>query len=392
MKRKLDAKLAGCSILNKCGAAFPDLQNCETNSNSVKGKAPEQNNDEIVSLHQKDGPEYTYETCSTDMVIGNAHGENYSEPKSVIPSGGAPNLPNGFWFGSKNADDTAVIGEPCREDDNHANICGPFSSALGLPASVNKNCNPCNSPEAIILSLTSKQRLGSPERTWTDAMSVTGSRISSEAGDSVPSLSAFQFGDDDTQIGKKSKFNSIPLYPEHTKNSWFCYEPIYSKDLLVASKNDCFPSTDNYISHSSSPLCGFTTPTVDWSVSITSRSPESILRSSAMSYRNTPSIIRKRTSQIPSNSPSDCSTPAETVPSKRMGEDINSRKALPCAKQTSLTPLCIPEALVSVKPLGRCLEYAFDMEWDPSRVKCGTSVSSTATPDDNFSANRVLIP
>lgn len=392
IKKKSETKLVARSTLDKHGAIVPDSQNCETNSKSMKGTAVKQNHGEIVSLHQKDGSEYTVGTCLTDLVLGNAYGgENCLEPKSVIPSGGGLNLPNGFQFDGKDATGTAVIGEPCTDNDNHANMCEPLSIPLGLPGSVKKNCNPCNPPEAVV-SLTSKQRLESPKRPWTYDLSVTDLRFSSETGDSLSSLSAFRFGDDDTQVGKKSKLNSTPLQSEHIKHSWFCYEPIHLKDLLVASKNDCFPSTDNHTRYSSSPSCGFTTPKVAQSVSINSRSPESILRSSAMSFRNTPSIIRKRTSRKSSNNFSDCSTPAQTVPCTQNGEDINSSKAFPNAKQGFVASLCKPEAPVSVKTLGRCLEYAFDMEWDPSRVKCGTSVSSTATPDVNFSANRVLIP
>lgn len=163
----------------------------------------------------------------------------------------------------------------------------------------------------------------------------------------------------------------------------------------MASKNGIFPSTestDYHISHLSSPLCGFTTPGVPQSVSVNSRSPESILRSSAMSFRNTPSIIRRRSFQKSSHDFSSFSTPAQTVQRTQNGEGVNSSKAFLKAKQGFFASLFEPEAPVSVKPLGRCLEYAFDMEWDPSKVKCGTTISSTATADVNFGANGVLIP
>ena len=149
--------------MDKHGAIVPDSQNCETNSNSTKGTAVKQNHGEIVSLHQKDGSEYAVGTCLTDLVLGNAYGgENCLEPKSVIPSGGDLNLPNGFQFDGKDATGTAVIGEPCTDNDNHANMCEPLSIPLGLPGSVKKNCNPCNAPEAVA-SLTSKRRLESPK-------------------------------------------------------------------------------------------------------------------------------------------------------------------------------------------------------------------------------------
>ena len=355
----------------------------------MKGKAVMQNHDEIVSLHQKDRSEYNVETCSTDLVLGNSHGrEDCLEPKSAIPSGAGLNLPNGFQFDGKDASSTVVIGEPCAVDDDHANICGPLSIPLDLPGSVKKNCNP---PEAF-LSLSSTQRMESPKRPGTYDFSVTDLRFSSETGDSLSNLSAFRFDDDDTPVGKKSKLNSTPSQLEHSENGWFRYEPTHSKDLSVASKNGSFPGTDYHISHLSSPLCGCTTPEVAQSVSVNSRSPESILRSSAMSFRSTPSIIRRRTFRKSSNNFSDFSTPAQTVQCTQNGDDINSSKAFLNANQGFLASLYKPEAPVSVKPLGRCLEYAFDMEWDPSKVKCGTSVPSTATPDVNFSANRVLIP
>ncbi|RVW32876.1 hypothetical protein CK203_096653 [Vitis vinifera] len=63
-----------------------------------------------------------------------------------------------------------------------------------------------------------------------------------------------------------------------------------------------------------------------------------------------------------SNNFSGCSTPAPTVPSTQNGEDVNNNKTFPNAKQGFLSLLCKPEDPFSVKPLGRCLEYACESD------------------------------
>ncbi|KAL6319040.1 hypothetical protein AAG906_001513 [Vitis piasezkii] len=63
-----------------------------------------------------------------------------------------------------------------------------------------------------------------------------------------------------------------------------------------------------------------------------------------------------------SNNFSGCSTPAPTVPSTQNGEDVNSNKTFPNAKQGFLSLLCKPKDPFSVKPLGRCLEYACESD------------------------------
>lgn len=162
-----------------------------------------QNHDEIVTFHQKDRSEYNVETCSTDLVLGNSHEqENCLEPKSVIPSGGGLNFPNGFQFDGKDASSTGIIGEPCTgNDNNHANVCGSSSTPLGLPGSVKKTSNP---PE-VVLSLSSTQRMESPKRPGTYDLSVTDLRFGGETDSSLSNLSAFQF-DDDTPVGKRMVF------------------------------------------------------------------------------------------------------------------------------------------------------------------------------------------
>ncbi|RVW85630.1 hypothetical protein CK203_037499 [Vitis vinifera] len=63
-----------------------------------------------------------------------------------------------------------------------------------------------------------------------------------------------------------------------------------------------------------------------------------------------------------SNNFSGCSTPAPTVPSTQNGEDVNSNKTFLNAKQGFLSLLCKPKDPFSVKPLGRCLEYACESD------------------------------
>lgn len=70
-----------------------------------------------------------------------------------------------------------------------------------------------------------------------------------------------------------------------------CYEPLQEEDLNIRLLTGEFPSTDKYIRVPRSPVSNCTPVGQEQGIFVI---PESILRTAAMSYKNTPSIIRKR--------------------------------------------------------------------------------------------------
>ncbi|XVF22606.1 hypothetical protein REPUB_Repub12eG0185900 [Reevesia pubescens] len=90
-----------------------------------------------------------------------------------------------------------------------------------------------------------------------------------------------------------SGLSSLPLTtPLNTAIAagYLSYESLQPRDLNTFLTTGRFSDTDSYIRKVSSPV-SFDTP------SINSCSPESILKSAAKSFKNTPSIIRKRSSE-----------------------------------------------------------------------------------------------
>lgn len=76
--------------------------------------------------------------------------------------------------------------------------------------------------------------------------------------------------------------------------SGLCYEPLNLECHRIFLQSAILPRSDSYIKLSSSPVSSCSPASNEKGSSASCGSPESILRSAARSYRNTPSIIRKR--------------------------------------------------------------------------------------------------
>ncbi|KAJ9549961.1 hypothetical protein OSB04_022504 [Centaurea solstitialis] len=147
-----------------------------------------------------------------------------------------------------------------------------------------------------------------------------------------------------------------------------CYQPPQLKNLAISLEKGGSPNSgaNGQFSSCSTP------PHLALSISVSSSSPESILRNSAMSYKNTPSIIRKRTPRTgngSSPSTSDCGRDVKTGES-----EITAQRGLADSWLHRPQP-----------SLGRRLDYLFDSEWDPATmVRCCTTPGSvTRSPKAN---------
>ncbi|EEF51134.1 myb, putative [Ricinus communis] len=93
-------------------------------------------------------------------------------------------------------------------------------------------------------------------------------------------------------------------------------------------------------------------------------SPESILRSSARTFKNTPSIIRKRAYRKTGvDNPSDVICTPSLKFSCSNSKDVNTAD-IPEANQGFLSLFCKAGSSIAVKSLRRQLDYAFDSEKD----------------------------
>ncbi|XP_024031952.1 transcription factor MYB3R-3 [Morus notabilis] len=161
-----------------------------------------------------------------------------------------------------------------------------------------------------------------------------------------PSSSSLTFDDDNIgQTEKREKTRETPLCTGETNHDSAITTNAHVPDLNV-------------------PYC-YTTPTKPAHPHYANdESPESILRKSAMTYKNTPSIIRKRTprSAVRSCFSDVSSTLTRKTTSHTREKDVNSTD-LPNSKHGWISN-SISGPLIAVKPLERRLEYAFNEEKD----------------------------
>ncbi|XP_059638812.1 transcription factor MYB3R-5-like [Cornus florida] len=352
------------------GTLSPDFYCCETKPGCAEIAVARQNSGETSSGDKKKGLDYVVDTCSTDLVLGNANlGRKHLKSKA-------------FMVGTFRSLEEGV--------NDHANACDSLkesSSDISLDASwsTKRNCLPLE-----ILPVTSKSMFESPKRPRDFGLSVKDLRFGSASDNSFLSLSMHEFREENSQVGKKNKVGESP-YPDYSSYGHLWYKHPQLKDLVSLMEQGGCPSLDNHLKHAKSNIYLSTPPNL--ALSSNGSSPESLLRNSATSYKNTPSIIRKRASRdagCDNYSDFTC-TPAQNISCIRDREDVYCTDFVK-AKQGVLYPRHTPETLVSEKSLGRRLDYTFDIEWDPAAVRCRTPVSATETSDVKFGANVMLTP
>ncbi|XP_071703522.1 transcription factor MYB3R-3-like [Rutidosis leptorrhynchoides] len=151
----------------------------------------------------------------------------------------------------------------------------------------------------------------------------------------------------------KDSFLSLSLgfsdSSSHITNNHIVSGPPKPKNLALSLENGESPSTENSCKQTDGQFTCSTPPHLALSISVNSNSsPESILRNSGLSYKNTPSIIRKWT---PRKTVGSCpSTPGQE--NINHGSDSWLHRSQPC--------------------LGRRLDYVFDAECDPNMIRCCT--------------------
>lgn len=207
-------------------------------------------------------------------------------------------------------------------------------------------------------------------------MSVTDLKLETPPKNSFLSLS-IGLSDGGSQMTENHIVSGTP--PHHS----LCYKPPQLKNLAMSLENGGSPSTANSSKQPNGQFSCSTPPHLALSICVNSSSPESILRNSALSYKNTPSIIRKRT---PRKTVGSCpSTPGQA----QMGSpDHDCSNYFKTSQSENIKHGSDSWLHRSQPSLGRRLDYIFDAEWDPTVVRCCTPGSVT----QSSKANVMLTP
>ncbi|XP_077241767.1 uncharacterized protein LOC143882192 [Tasmannia lanceolata] len=252
----------------------------------------------------------------------------------------------------------------------------------------------------LVPSVATKSFLESPKKPWECAIArksldVMDMRLMSEPNGTSSSLlaSTSEFIDN-VQVGNHKK---VPVTPIHFRNSTFgdlCYVPPNLTNLDVPFAGVKILNSGN-IQEAHSPVFYSTPSSVELNVSVKGSSPESILRSAAKSFKNTPSIIRKRGRGISRLLPEQSSQSNHVVQSGTSDniEDFNCVDLLN-VKRLFLSPSdsLKHDTGADLKSVGKRLEYAFDLEWNDSNAKSRTSDAAGGRVDANPGASTTFMP
>ncbi|KAL8106730.1 hypothetical protein AgCh_023476 [Apium graveolens] len=168
-------------------------------------------------------------------------------------------------------------------------------------------------------------------------------------------------------VGQGTKVFQTPQLDTKHYGSLFDGPPTV-KNIFAPVRSDEHSNVDGIPKANSLSFCS-TSPNLA-PIAVSTSSPESILRNSALKYEHTPSIIRKRSPKGGS-----CS-PVCKIPLSCESRAADNKIDLVDAKTTSHCQLHRSTLSVAGKPLERRLEYAFDREWDSLAVRCKTPVSA----------------
>ncbi|KAF5938636.1 hypothetical protein HYC85_022895 [Camellia sinensis] len=374
VKKKLDLNLLPSSVQT----APPELYSQRTKSVCIEVTVATHGVSETGSPDPRRGKEHVSETCSTELVLGNANvGDRCLE---LIPSrigtcrsseAGVNKLLNPPRRIQSNGTDAVASGltsEPCHGNGYH-DTHGPLkASSLDDFFLASGSTKSSFTPLNVVLPVAPERMFESSKRHKGCGLGIMNSESGGLSSNSFLSLSTFGFSEHKGEFGKKNIVHVTP-HPEDKYNGFLCNKPPHLKDSVI-------PKETGAGCASVDPL------DLALSISVSGSSPESSLRKSVMSYKNAPSIIRKRTSrEANSRRSSDCNYTSAQNSCTREGDFTNVNQGVHSLFHRSQTS-------VVDRSLEKRLEYEFDKEWDSATVRCFTPVSATATSRLNFDYNQ----
>lgn len=224
-----------------------------------------------------------------------------------------------------------------------------FNRSCNRVGSYNQSTNSLNNvrEDAKVFTSTQMSR---------DSPCVTDGSCDHSPVDTVLSLSVCGYTDNSKKTRKRSRICQSPLLADEG-SGFSCYDPSWPNGSEIKIEHDGHQLVSSY------PI----------NLSLSISSPEYILKSSAISYRNTPSIIRRKTYREAASE--ICSSTFRTSMHAADCSNLTSeRGCLPCHANGS-------GSSVIGQAVERRLEHAFDLEWDSSSVKCHTPGTSQLKAD-----------
>ncbi|XP_077226167.1 transcription factor MYB3R-2-like [Tasmannia lanceolata] len=442
-----------CSVKKKLDSYSEDLYDhvkLEENVGAVMGR---KNSSTVVSLDQKLRIKDDAKNCLVHPVLGNVSAgewhsdlnlaerkvytssKNYREKSPTkIPSddkysilSGPSSVRNRHDGSTKNCShdtvaspsdyvthETADNTYPSLSPLSERSVIRPSFSPSSIletqfPLGVTTLCTKMNNTCELVPFVATKRFLESPKTPRQGAiigksLDAMDMRPRCEANDiSTLLASACEFVGN-VQIGNHSK---VPVTPINFGNSStfgdLCYVPPNLPNLDVPFADGKISNTGNCIEQAHSPACYSTPPNHELNVVSVDNgsSPESILRSAAKSFKNTPSIIRKRGRDSKDVDSSSCTRQVMDeisdnslgsihlcLPKSYGAEDLNCGDLINVKRLFHSPSVSLKHSSgAAVNSVEKRLEYAFDLEWEKANAKCTTSGAVGGHSDVNIDAS-----
>lgn len=323
--------------------------------------------DEIITLGQKRFLENDSDVCCTDLVLGNYNLPLDSLSKSHAsgicqssPDGGVSNLVKPFWEMKVGDENRKLCPSPGNNSRKFGTSLAPYSKdAIDKSYTSERDHHFRESFPPISFGWTTE----SPKGTRHDCFGVSELSFGRPPNNFL-SLSTHGHDKENGQVCKKNKVHKEPNSQDHVQCGFLHYEPPEYKVLQFSTK----------IEGKVSGFCS-TPPNQILKTFQIDGNPESILRNSAKSYTNTPSIIRKRVYQSyrDENHSVDTSTPGLLFSKTPQSKDSCISNSSGVERTFASKDNSRLEESSIGRSLERRLDYAFDREWKPSTVSTFSS-------------------
>ncbi|KAK6158161.1 hypothetical protein DH2020_005475 [Rehmannia glutinosa] len=395
VKKRPDLNLPRFSAPELQGSTSTGICNNEEKLKSKSCCSMSLNLGETRYFDHKSIPQNTDGACSTILALGNAtfSGEgSETKPSFVGICGSSEGVrKNGDQFDRFSSITSDSFGKLMLTDSTSKTRSWKSLSTNSLNNAMNDPCQiKTNHAKLESVRPITHARM-SPKRPRYGPC-VTDGRSDYSPVDTFLSLSLCGSTDENQKYGKRSRV--CETSPSSDQELGFlCYEPPQLTDLDVPISVGRSTTVEKDIKHASRQLFHSYPSNLSLSISSNDGSPESMLKNSAMSYRNTPSIIRRKTFREAGNASfsSSVSNPTPIRSCAFDGKDANGsnligEKGWLCSKDSTTG------TSVSGQALKRRLEYEFDLEWDSSTARCCTPGSTTPSTGLKFDAKVMLTP
>ncbi|KAH7840210.1 hypothetical protein Vadar_014177 [Vaccinium darrowii] len=305
VKKKFDLNLPPSPVLDMQGTASPDFFKSETKSVGADVKVARHCLSE-EPLDCRKAKEHANETCSTELVLGNAKlvvNPLELNPYSIgIEARGNKQIssPRRIQFNGTQTVARGLVTEPCQGNGSPPGMHDLLKASSDddfFQASDSIKSTNLLDP---VLPFASEKAFESSKRhrSCGTGVGVVNLESGSLSDNSFWSLSTFELNVPYDKLYKKNRVHATPHHSDDKYYGCLSYKPPQLKDFVTPKENAGeWLSVDNNLSHDNRHVGCSTPPNLELSMSVNSNCPGSMLRNSALSYKNTPSIIRKRTSR-----------------------------------------------------------------------------------------------